>query len=601
MYTETKAVLDQRVRAAHSRDASPYEVMLERFAALPLKHPLKHEFLLLCWQQQWPEYLKLESDGVLNDWAIRMAKAMCFARRLFLLGCGSSGKTQISSAYVYTFWKARPFNTSVFLSTTSAEAGESRTWGAVKDLHKNDQLRVGKRIESLRLITLDEEIRDEDGVKERDFRDVIKCVNIKPGAEGKNVMAAIVGRKNEHVLWCCDEYAFMDTGVLNARVNLNTNPFHQFFGLSNAPEEGDPMYIDAMPFGEKYPDGWKSIDKDRDLSWPTETGLCLYFNGLTSPNYKATNGKIPFPRLMHEGMRVEIMRDARGEDTPMYWKQFYGFPPSVDISDKAFTIKFLEGAGAFREAEWASLGQKMLAGLDLGFRHDGDPCVIDFGKIGKAPSGRTILAVEGDAIALTPRQGAPEAFEVQIARQVLDECGKRGCHDLALDVTGDGGILLQHIEREARARDYVLNVLPVSFSGAAEDRVVIPNEKRSAREMFHNMVAQLWISLRISCANDVIRGMGKHTAAVQQLCARKLGTDDRKKQTIEPKKEMKKRIRRSPDHADARVLLHHLALRHGLSGMPVVVKKEPFDPRKFLQKQAQGRYDNPHRSIYGDR
>ncbi len=601
-YVEHKPALDKKIRDRNSRDATPYEFFLSTFGGLPLKHPLKHEFLLLCWQQQWPNTMQLESRGVLNDWAIRMARGFCWSKRINLMGAGSTGKTACAAAYCYTVWKSRPFNSSVFLSTTSAEAGQSRTWGTIKFWHTSDQFTVGKRIESLHLITLDEEVRDEEGAKNRDLRDAIKCVNVKKGSEGENVMAAIVGRKNDIVLWCCDEFPFMDVGVLDARVNLNTNPFYQFIGLGNAPKEGDPMYLDCTPFGDKFPDGWRSVDKDVHQSWPTEKGLCLYFNGATSPNFRALDEKVPFPKLMNESIRKELVIDAGGEDSPMYWKQFYGFPPTVDISDKVLTVKLMENHGVFAEAVWSGTGQKVLAGLDLGFREDGDPCVLQFAKIGKNTEARTVLGMEGDGVALVPRQGSKEAFEPQIAKMVIEKCRERGCHDLCLDVTGDGGILLQHIEREARDQKYALNVLPVSFSGSPEDRVIIPGEKRNAREMFDKMVAQLWVSFRVSVLNNVICGMSPHSNCTKQFCARKMGTDDKKRQTVEPKKKMKLRFRRSPDHADAAVCLHHLALRHGLSGMVVAdAKKEPFDPVKFLQQKTGARYQSGPRTVYSGR
>lgn len=596
------------VREEQNRDPIPYEGCLKSFAELPLKDPRKWQFCILCFMEQWPDTVALERDGVLNDWLFRMVRGLCWSKRLLMMGCGSSSKTFTAACYTYTLWKSQNQCTSIYLSTTSQEAGESRTWGAIKDLHKADKWKMGKRIESLHVITLDEELRGEDGEKERDYRNAIRCVNIKTGQEGKNAVSAIVGRKNTNVVWVADEMPFMDVGVLNARVNLNTNRFHQFIGLGNAPEEGDPFYIDATPFGEKFPDGWRSVDKDVDQSWPTETGLCLYFNGTRSPNYKVP-GKIPFPWLMNENMRKEILQDARGEDTPIYWKQFYGFPPGVDISDKMLTVKLMANNFAFSGVRWKDNAHEWLAGLDLGFRADGDPCVVHFGKVGVGNAEemedgemRKVLCVEADGIPLVPRQGG-DAFEVQIAKQVVDKCAERRCAKLALDVTGDGGILLQHIDREARERSYKLEILPVSFSGLAEERIVIPGERRTAREMFANMVCQLWAQVRLGILNRVIHGLSRDAYATRQLCARKMGTDEKKRMTIEPKKEMKKRIRRSPDQGDALAVLVHLALRNGLAGQKIVgVVKKPFDPQKILRDAegngGGGMYRAEHRTVY---
>lgn len=588
----------EQLQAQHpGQPISEYDYAMAAFGALPFKSPILHEFLLLCECHQWGTEFGLESDGVVNDWAIRMAKGFCLDKRVNLMGCGSSWKTGNASAYVYTMWKSRPFSTSIFLSTTSGEAAQSRTWGQVKDWHSRDRYAIGKRIESLHLITLDKETED------RDYRNSVKVVLIKPGNEGKNVMASIVGRKNERVIWVVDEFPFMDIGILDARVNLNTaGPFNQFIGLGNAPEEGDPMYLDAAPYGPKYPDGWRSINKDADKSWPTKTGICLYFNGEKSPNYKVGPGvKFPFPRMMNEGFRLELLKDSGGEDTPMYWKQFHGFPPTVDISDKVLTYKLLERNGAFGDPLWQNAAKKILAGLDLGFRAEGDPCVIDFGRLGVNTEGRTILCCSEDGIALAPKQGSKDAFEVQIAKRVIEECRLRGCADLALDVTGDGGILLQHIEREARESGYKLTVTPVSFSGSASDRPVAPGDKRLGKEVYASKVAEIWGQMRLCVLNQVVVGMKSASNAVTQLCARKMGSDEKKRMTIEKKSDMKKRLRRSPDHADARCLLVFLALQHGLSGMVVapVVKKPVASVTDNVPKIA--RYAEHATGRYGGR
>lgn len=556
--------VNARLKAAKQDPIDDYTLDLRLLGLIPFGHPCRYEFLLRCWLHQWDGFT-FEADGIQNYWAIRMAQGFCRYPRLNLMGCGSSGKTALASAYVYTAWKSRPFETSVFLSTTSGEAAQARTWGQVKDWHAQDKYPMGKRIESLHLITLDDETKDDDGNKVRDFRNSIKVVLIKPGSEGKNVMASIVGRKNDFVIWCCDEFPFMDVGILDARVNLNNNPFSQFIGLGNAPGEGDPMYQDATPFGPEFPDGWNSVNKDFHKSWKTQKGFCLYFNGADSPNFKSKSG-MAFPKLMNETFRKRVMEDSGGEDNPMYWKQFYGFPPTVDVPDKIITFKLLESNGALETPVWRDLGWKTVAGLDLGFREGGDPTVIDFGRVGTEETGRKILAFEGDGTALLPKQSSKEAFETQIAKQVIEQCRKRDCHDLALDVTGDGGILLQHIERVAREEKWKLDIVAVSFSGTADDTIRTPGDKRLPTEIYANKMTQIWAQFRVCVTRRLIRGCNQHHQATKELCGRKFDTDDKKRFVLEKKKDFKKRLRHSPDRGDARCLCAFMAIKVGLSG-----------------------------------
>lgn len=500
----------------------------------------------------------------------------------------NSGKTYYLSSAAYTFWKADPRDTACYVSTTSAEAGEARTWGAIKDFFNKDQFQVGVLLSSQRMITLDDETKNEAGEKERDMRHGVKAVLVKSGNEGQNIVGTICGRKSGAVIWQCDEMAFMDMGILEARVNLFSNMSAAFWGLCNAPKEGSPAYMDAEPYGEKYPDGWRSVNKDRDKFWPLKTGgICLYFNGDESPNMKVSvNVPVPFPRLMDRAKKEEIRKMAGGEDNPVFWTQFYGFPPAVDVPDKVVTHKLLEENGAFKPAEWVGQKWKVGAGLDLGFREDGDPCILDFFKIGMDVRGRTIAEFEPDGITLTPSQVSKDSFETQIGKQVVAACRRRDCHDLALDVSGDGGVLLQAIEKQARAENYTLNVTPVSFSGAADSTIVVPGETRTGTEMFDRKVSQLWMMFRISVVNGVVRGCREHTNAIEQLCARKYGTDDKKRFTVEKKSDMKKRIRRSPDHGDARCVGLYLAVRMGLSGQPAQ-KPKPLPQVPQEQKPVQ--------------
>lgn len=565
------------------------------FRDIPFGHVCSHEFLLRMYGHQWPDEMVIEDSGYTNYWAVRIAKALCKYRRLNLIGCGSSGKSFSVAGYCYTRWKVNALRASVYMSTTSAESGEFRAWGTAKGLHKQDRMKMGKLVDSLRVITLDEETRNDEGDKERDYRNCLKAVLIKSGSDGRNVVGSICGRKNEMVIWNCDELPFMDGGVLDARMNLFSNPFAQFIGCGNGPEEGDPMFIDAEPYGPEFPDGWRSIDKDIHEEWPTKTGHCIYFNGDKSPNLMIPRGKKPpFNRVFSWEIRDEMLAAAGGdEDTPYFWKMVHGLPPAIDIPDKIITHKLLESKGALQIPIWMNTDRKVVAGLDLGFRAGGDPCVIDFTQIGTDENGRKVGCLMGDARPLLPKVSSRESFEKQISVQVIDRCRDNKCHDIALDVTGDGGILLQNIEREAREQSYQLNVLPVSFMGTADDSIRTPGDKRDPTEIYANKMSQIWAQFRIMVSNGVIRGCSVSHKAVKELCGRKFNTDEKRRFLVEPKKEYKKRLRHSPDHADARCLSIFMAIKIGLSGeVKTEAEKAQENRGKWQENMAPAEYSS---------
>lgn len=564
-------------------ELTDYDLDMRCFNLRPWKCPHKHHFLLRAMQHQWGEKLMLETtvNGTrfVNYWAIRIATQVCQQNIINLLGCGSSGKTHFATASAYTIWKTLPYFTSVYLSTTTGEGADARAWATVNQLYRDDKHRFGKMINSTRTLVVEESDVNEENAKFRDLRNAIKCVLIPSGNEGRNVVGAISGRKNKRVLWYCDEYPHMDLGVMKGRTNLFTNMagggWAQFVGSGNGPKDGDAMFVDATPES-----GWDSVNKDEHWTWKTRAGVCLYFNGAKSPNMAVPPGQpAPFPGLMDWASRELILQDCwRDENSPEFYTQFFGFPPTVHIPDTVLTMPFMRAHKAFEMPEWDGSPTKSAAGLDLGFRKDGDPCVIHFGEIGKNAQGTTILAADPDGIVLNPSQSSSNSFEEQIAKKTLDLLEKNGCRDLALDVTGDGGILLQAIEKEARSRNYQLNVTPVSFSGAADDKITIPGEKRLAKDMFANKVSQLWSSARVCVGNGVIRGLAEQGKATQQLCQRKFATDEKKRFTVESKKVMKERIKRSPDQGDAFCLLVHLALKMGISGAEPDKPKPPVNP-----------------------
>jgi len=70
---------------------------------------------------------------------------------------------------------------------------------------------------------------------------------------------------------------------------------------------------------------------------------------------------------------------------------------------------------------------------------------------------------------------------------------------------------------------------------------------------------------------------------------------------LQPKKEMKKRLRRSPDHADAMALLGHLALKQGISGAEVPKKPVKSTAELIAARQQPARYSTHQTGRYQGR
>src|SRR5688572_2433742 len=102
--------VNERLKAQKRDPVSDYELDLRLFGELPFRHPQKYEFLIRCWNHQWPGHLVVEAGNLKNYWLIRMAIGFCNHKRLGLLGCASAGKSYALAAYTYTFWKSKPLD-----------------------------------------------------------------------------------------------------------------------------------------------------------------------------------------------------------------------------------------------------------------------------------------------------------------------------------------------------------------------------------------------------------------------------------------------------------------------------------------------------------
>lgn len=584
---------DAQQKAAGKPLLSPYELEGAAFTLAPvgLKYgDVRAELCMNLMRWQWPGYIQLESGPYVNTFAHRSLRALSKYKLVHLMGAAGTGKSTLAAAYVETCWKFSPWNTSAFISTTTAAAGQARSWGIAKDLHRNDRHKVGKLVEYLTLITMEEA----GGTENRDYRDAIKAVLVPRGggSESENAIAAIVGQHNTNVFWLCDELPFMPIGLLTGRLNVMANPFWQFIGLGNKPSEGDPMYQDAEPVN-----GWDSIDPDTATGWETRSGgWCEYLDGEKSPNLQVEAGKKPpFKGIMSQAMLDDIARSSGGTDTPGYWHQARGFPKTGMAHDTVLTRELMVKNKAFDPPIWSGERATVLAGLDLGFREDGDPCVLQFSKLGTELDGRKILCMDPDTVRLFAKVGSGDPFESQIANQCVEELMKRNCHHLELDISGEGGIISQRIAERARELNYPLTIYPTSFAGSPDEgvRFEVAGKMMLATDIFDRKVTQLWMAFRLCVGYGRIRGMSEHSRATRQLRMRRVITDEKKRMAVETKKKMKKRLKHSPDDGDACVLNASLAVRMGLP-------KEKHDPRADYTRhqQEQGRPEEPRAPRY---
>ena len=130
---------------------------------------------------------------------------------------------------------------------------------------------------------------------------------------------------------------------------------------------------------------------------------------------------------------------------------------------------------------------------------------------------------------------------------------------------------MNEISRLAKTHDLV----GISSSGAA-----YRNDK------YANKVTEMWFDARDLVRTGLFRGIDVNSQFVKQLCQRRYTSVRKNYYQIERKRDMKKRIGRSPDLADAFIYLCSMLIRSGLFDNELEKVRTIKDVSEEIQEEA---------------
>lgn len=530
--------------------------------------------------------------SVWHDWRERRFKAFCDEKnwikvgpkRILVLewvGCGSAAKTYDSGLLALFWWLLDPANSRVILTSTTKDAIRSRIWPVVQGLW-NDFKRVhldpvggsGPHLISSQTI-LESEKGDELGA--------IYAQAVKDGETAKAV-ENLKGRHRDRMMLVVDEAVATPVAIYETVSNILKGAREVvLLFIANAPQtKTDPFSRLCEPRL-----GWASVGPESleweskgSSEWQIPKGLCQHFSGVDSPNVKA--GRTIFPFLYHyeDWVRVQQIPDFRRVKN--VWFQDFGFWPPADLLTTILTVDLIDrmGArGAFQFQTW----RKMIAGLDPAF--GGDDCVFVWGAIGDLPGGKLGIQIAGWTtipvlIDAKDSDGKPLPGEYQIAYAVRDHCNKLGIKPecLAVESTGTGRGVASVLTVEWG------QVIRVESGGAPTEDPVANADLRPAKEVYDRRITQLCFQVVNVVEAGLLRGLFEE--AVFEFTTRTYDDDGRKK-SVEDKEELKKRLGRSPDHADAICSLVEAARLNGVNVTgPEVRQPEPdIEEEPFTEEE----------------
>lgn len=482
----------------------------------------------------WPKYKW-------NPWSEWMLEEACENDYLGLAGCAASGKTYGITLYAMVWWACAPASSSVVLTSTTSKMIRKRQWSALQELRMQSAGFPGNMVDSKTTLQASKG-DDKHGI----FAQAV--------AEGpvEQAVANIQGIHAPRMLVIVDEATDTPEAIFNATENLKkgTTEF-QLIVIGNPNSYFDPHGRFCEPVN-----GWKSISVENE-SWKTKNGICLHFDGNKTPNFKSVGGKVPYPYLIAPDQVYES-RKTMGEDTVEYWKFTRGFwapegALSTTVLNEPLCVKFHTMDGATFSNQPIKL-----AGLDPAF--GGDRCILRIAELGKSPEGITTLKF-GKVYQLKIAAQSTDPATYQIAKQTIDICNNEDVppEHLGVDSTGNGvGVC------DVLAATWSHKIKRVCFGGAASQTPASGLDNRPSNDVYKNKVTELWFSFREWVMADQIRGLDPDT--IKEFCSRHF-TDVGRKKEVESKRDMKDRIRSSPDLADAASIVVDVARQLGSSGI----------------------------------
>lgn len=513
---------------------------------------------------------------VWTPWAEQFMKAACETQYLGVAGCAGSGKSYAAAVLAIVEYLCSPHNTIVILTSTTLREARKRIWKGICEYWAAVPGLPGKMVDSLGTIR---------GINSRgepwDGSGIV-LIPAEKSSE-KDALGKLIGIHQDRVVLMLDEATELPESIYHAaKTNLSQNPYFALRALANPASYYDTFSLIAAP---KH--GWASVSED-DHEWETDSGKLIRFDAEESPNVLA--GKEIYPWLPTRE-KIEAIRTQYGEKSLGFYRMVKGFWPPEGVSNGIYAEADLVRGLASTPAAFEGQTTR-IAGLDLSFTHGGDRTIAFFGTFGSDKDGKKMIQFD-DWVLLKEditSKGNPRAF--QIAQQFIAECASRGvsARNAGFDSTSGGSTFGDVLAVCWNQSDF----LRVNFSGNASARPISATDKTLAKDRYKNRMSEIWYMGAELIRSGQLRGVSP--ALARELCSRNYETTDGgKKIRVEAKREYISRVGKSPDLADAAMIMLDVARqRFGFAGA------ERFDGSRERQntwKQKLTRLDSVYASV----
>lgn len=483
-----------------------------------------------------------------HRWNEKRLQGFCSHRWNTWAGPGGSGKTSDAAMLALEWWVEAPHESAVIACSTTKEMLRKRVWAQISHFHNKLYEKFGAKAKKEHwfgeLIDSETKIRWRAG----DDKNCVFGIAVDDGPVD-DAINNLIGIHTTRVLLILDEMQGVRPPIVSAKVlgNLAKNPESYFLGMGNPERLNDPLGAHSEPLG-----GWGSVTLGETEEWETRggplkgNGLCQAFNGTRSPADDSPAERERLPWLINrEWVQAHLESIGNNPQDPSYLSQAIGIWPMSGLESTVLTDQIIVTFKCKERAVWTERFTQFAA-LDPAFTAEGDKCILQFGKRGvtEVDGKRRSIIEFGEWIIVPIVADSPEPVDYQIVKFCKAKCEERGIRpeEFALDSTGVGGGLGSIFKREWG------NVYAVDFRGAPTNRPVSETNPKPAREEYDTRASELNFSVRQFAVAGALRGLSAE--ACNDFCARRTEYKN-KKNRVEKKVDMKKRLNRSPDNGDA--------------------------------------------------
>lgn len=477
-----------------------------------------------------------------HRWCDMMLDALVRYSKVCITGPAAASKSSFIALWNVVNWSCMPTESTNLFTSTSLPALETRVWSEV--------IRYYRRAKNPWPGKVFSEVHE--GIQiDRDLKkSKLYGVAVKSGGSESEAVDRIIGVHNPYMMVNIDEATSVPEAIVKACSNLNKGcKKFQLVMMGNAMDKNDPHGRFAEP-----KKGWSSITEDDEM-WETKAGgVCVHLDGYKSPALEEPE-RLHF--LINEKQIEEAKQDYGGSDNPEYMRFVRGWwGGSMDYS-LIITEPMIEQHHLKEKPAWKGQTRK-IAALDPAFE-GGDRRAFTVAEIGENTDGKQVICFH-EPKSLQINTDDRRFIHDRLAEATINAMMADGIkpRDMIIDTTGEGQGAYEQICMRLDSDE----VHMCEFGGAASTRIVNPKRMVTARMMYHNAVAEYWLEFRRYCISGLIYGMDD--ATLKEFTQRRKGKMINRKQSIETKTEMKNRGLRSPDYADAAVMIVELAKRQGL-------------------------------------